>query len=132
MVITGRLRQRHPAVGVDAARAWRAGAYEVTWQVVSTDGHPVLGQYTFVWAPGDRVALVEGAEAVPDCNGTVVVGQGPVDVEEHRGGRCGLGVAVCRHLPCNALRRCGDRSLTLFRWSIRRVCTLISPEVARP
>ncbi|ROQ57164.1 hypothetical protein EDF36_2689 [Rathayibacter sp. PhB152] len=50
-----------------------AGAYEVTWQVVSTDGHPVSGQYGFDWQPGADVALAEGSESVPDCNGTVAV-----------------------------------------------------------
>lgn len=50
-----------------------AGAYEVTWQVVSTDGHPVSGQYSFDWQPAAGVALAEGSESVPDCNGTVDV-----------------------------------------------------------
>ena len=50
-----------------------AGAYEVTWQVVSTDGHPVSGQYGFDWQPGEGVALAEGSESIPDCNGTVAV-----------------------------------------------------------
>ncbi|MWV57530.1 copper resistance CopC family protein [Rathayibacter sp. VKM Ac-2754] len=50
-----------------------AGSYEVTWQVVSTDGHPVSGEYSFDWQPGAGVALAEGSESVPDCNGTVDV-----------------------------------------------------------
>lgn len=53
-----------------------AGAYEVTWQVVSTDGHPVSGQYGFDWQPADGVETAEGSEAVPDCNGTVAVSGG--------------------------------------------------------
>lgn len=56
-----------------------AGAYEVTWQVVSTDGHPVSGQYGFDWQPADGVAVAEGSEAVPDCNGTVAASSGSGD-----------------------------------------------------
>ncbi|ALS57091.1 copper resistance CopC family protein [Rathayibacter toxicus] len=52
-----------------------AGAYTVIWQVVSTDGHPVSGQYAFTWAPSDGVPLAEGSSSVPDCNGTVAVTQ---------------------------------------------------------
>ncbi|KQQ05345.1 MULTISPECIES: copper resistance CopC family protein [unclassified Rathayibacter] len=50
-----------------------AGSYDVTWQVVSTDGHPVSGQYSFDWQPGADATLAEGSESVPDCNGTVDV-----------------------------------------------------------
>lgn len=53
-----------------------AGAYEVTWQVVSTDGHPVSGRYGFDWQPAAEVELAEGSEAVPDCDGTVAVSEG--------------------------------------------------------
>lgn len=56
-----------------------AGAYEVTWQVVSTDGHPVSGQYGFDWQPAAGVAVAEGSEAVPDCNGTVTASGGSDD-----------------------------------------------------
>lgn len=54
-----------------------AGAYEVTWQVVSTDGHPVSGQYAFEWAPAEGVALAKGSTSRPDCNGTVAVPDAP-------------------------------------------------------
>ncbi|SMH29929.1 Copper-binding protein CopC (methionine-rich) [Rathayibacter oskolensis] len=50
-----------------------AGSYEVTWQVVSTDGHPVSGQYAFDWQPGADAVLAEGSDSVPDCNGTIDV-----------------------------------------------------------
>ncbi|MBF4461475.1 MULTISPECIES: copper resistance CopC family protein [unclassified Rathayibacter] len=52
-----------------------SGAYEVTWQVVSTDGHPVSGQYSFTWAPAADATLASGSSSVPDCNGTVAVSQ---------------------------------------------------------
>ena len=38
-----------------------AGAYTVEWQAVSTDGHPISGEFGFTWAPADGVALAEGA-----------------------------------------------------------------------
>jgi len=50
-----------------------AGSYDVTWQVVSTDGHPVSGEYSFEWQPADGTAVADGSETVPDCNGTVDV-----------------------------------------------------------
>ncbi|AND15617.1 copper resistance CopC family protein [Rathayibacter tritici] len=50
-----------------------AGHYEVTWQVVSTDGHPVSGQYAFDWAPTEGTTLAEGSSSIPDCNGTIAV-----------------------------------------------------------
>ena len=46
------------------------GAYTVTWQVVSTDGHPISGEWAFEWRPADGVALGTGVEA-PACGGDV-------------------------------------------------------------
>ncbi|PPF26007.1 transporter [Rathayibacter rathayi] len=63
-------------VGPEASMPLELGApgeYTVTWQVVSTDGHPVSGQYTFDWAPTEGSALAEGSRAIPDCNGTIAV-----------------------------------------------------------
>ncbi len=39
-----------------------AGTYEVVWQVVSSDGHPTSGSYTFTYSP---------AEAGPQSNHTI-------------------------------------------------------------
>lgn len=50
-----------------------AGEYTVTWQVVSTDGHPVSDTFTFDWQPADWQMLGEGSATAPDCNGTVSV-----------------------------------------------------------
>ncbi|CAN5306024.1 hypothetical protein BH11ACT4_BH11ACT4_10970 [soil metagenome] len=47
-----------------------AGQYTVLWQVVSTDGHTVSGQYDFTWAPAPGQVVSEGASTPPDCNGT--------------------------------------------------------------
>lgn len=37
------------------------GDYTVEWQAVSTDGHPISGEFGFTWAPADGVALAGGA-----------------------------------------------------------------------
>lgn len=47
-----------------------AGQYTVLWQVVSTDGHTVSGQYDFTWAPAEGQAVSTGSATPPDCNGT--------------------------------------------------------------
>lgn len=71
-----------------------AGAYEVTWQVVSTDGHPVSGQYVFDWAPAEGVALAEGATSRPDCNGTVAVSDAPGATAENAQSGSGADLAL--------------------------------------
>jgi len=43
-----------------------AGQYTVVWQLVSTDGHPLSGSYTFDWAPAEGQDLATGAET-PAC-----------------------------------------------------------------
>lgn len=45
------------------------GEYTVAWQVVSTDGHPVSGEYSFTWQPAAGQTLATGSTAVPDCGG---------------------------------------------------------------
>jgi copper resistance protein C len=42
-----------------------AGAYEVVWRIVSSDGHPVSGEYAFTYAPTDAEPA-DGA-ASPAC-----------------------------------------------------------------
>lgn len=49
------------------AQLGQAGTYTVTWQVVSTDGHPVSGEYQFEWAPADGVELAAGSASEPTC-----------------------------------------------------------------
>ncbi|BDZ63995.1 copper resistance CopC family protein [Agromyces mangrovi Wang et al. 2018] len=39
------------------------GAYEVAWQAVSTDGHPISGEFGFTWAPAAGVELGTGSDA---------------------------------------------------------------------
>jgi len=58
-----------------------AGTYTLTWQLVSTDAHPVSDSYEFEWAPeGDAVASDGSAEA-PTCEGENTVSE-PGDGEE--------------------------------------------------
>lgn len=52
------------------------GTYTVIWQVVSTDGHPISGEWTFDWQPADGVPLGTGTDA-PACGGDVASTGGP-------------------------------------------------------
>lgn len=49
------------------AQLGQPGTYTVTWQVVSTDGHPVSGEYEFEWAPADGTELAAGSASEPTC-----------------------------------------------------------------
>lgn len=42
-----------------------AGEYTVVWQLVSTDGHPLSGSYTFEWAPAEGQELAAGSPTPP-------------------------------------------------------------------
>lgn len=44
------------------------GEYTVTWQVVSTDGHPVSDSFTFDWEPAAGVDLAAGSAEPPTCS----------------------------------------------------------------
>ncbi len=54
-----------------------AGAYTVTWQVLSTDGHTVSDNYGFTWQPPAGFTPSSGSSTVPDCNGTSAVNTKP-------------------------------------------------------
>ena len=49
------------------AQLGQPGTYTVTWQVVSTDGHPVSGEYEFEWAPAAGTELAAGSASEPTC-----------------------------------------------------------------
>jgi len=49
-----------------------AGDYTLAWQVVSEDGHPVSGEFTFTWAPAAGAVTVTGEAAPPVCGVTGV------------------------------------------------------------
>ncbi|MBF4634572.1 copper resistance protein CopC [Agreia pratensis] len=43
------------------------GTYTATWQVVSSDGHPTSGSYTFEYQPVDTGNSLPGMAAAPAC-----------------------------------------------------------------
>ena len=60
-----------------AAALGAAGAYTVTWQAVSTDGHTISDSYGFTWQPPAGFSPSAGGTKVPDCNGTAAVNERP-------------------------------------------------------
>lgn len=52
------------------AQLGEPGEYTVVWQVVSTDGHSISGDFSFTWQPNADQQLAEGASTPPDCGGT--------------------------------------------------------------
>ncbi|GAB6859145.1 copper resistance CopC family protein [Microbacterium xylanilyticum] len=44
-----------------------AGTYEVLWRVVSSDGHPISGSYTFSYSPGGSATPAASGSAKPVC-----------------------------------------------------------------
>ena len=60
-----------------AAALGAAGAYTVTWQAVSTDGHTISDSYGFTWQPPAGFTPSAGATKVPDCNGTTGTNEQP-------------------------------------------------------
>ena len=47
-----------------------AGDYTVQWRVVSGDGHPVSGSWSFHWAPAPDQKLAAGSSSQPVCAGS--------------------------------------------------------------
>ena len=45
------------------------GKYTFIWQVVSSDGHPTSGEFTFEWAPEGDVTAATGSQEPGDCHG---------------------------------------------------------------
>jgi methionine-rich copper-binding protein CopC len=43
------------------------GAYLLTWQAVSIDGHTIDGQIRFTWTPDDVTEAAEGSTTAPVC-----------------------------------------------------------------
>lgn len=54
-----------------------AGAYTVFWGVVSTDGHPITGDFTFTWEPADGQELGDGFPDAPTCGSTPTASETP-------------------------------------------------------
>jgi copper resistance protein C len=61
-----------PSVSTGAALG-KPGKYTVTWQVISTDSHPVSDTYEFTWKPTDASQETAGSTTAPDCHGTRTV-----------------------------------------------------------
>ncbi|MCS4277889.1 methionine-rich copper-binding protein CopC [Mycetocola sp. BIGb0189] len=57
-----------------------AGTYTVTWQVVSTDGHPISGDFTFDWQPAAGQKLGTGQTERPVCS-SAEPGEGTVTTQ---------------------------------------------------
>ncbi|KZE92441.1 Copper transport protein YcnJ [Agromyces sp. NDB4Y10] len=55
------------------------GMYTVNWRVVSVDGHPISGTWTFEWQPVDGTALAEGSDEPGACGGTPADSPGGTD-----------------------------------------------------
>ncbi len=69
LTVSGPSMSQTAALGV-------AGSYTVLWQLVSSDGHTVSGEYPFTWAPEAGQPVSVGASIPPDCHGTTG-GQAP-------------------------------------------------------
>jgi methionine-rich copper-binding protein CopC len=57
---------------VDATMAMGAtlgepGAYTLTWQIISSDGHPASGSFGFDWAPAPDAPISDGVAQPPAC-----------------------------------------------------------------
>jgi copper resistance protein C len=65
-----------------SAQLGTPGEYTVTWQVVSTDGHPISGTWTFDWQPAEGVVLAEGSTEPGSCGGDAVVSTPDDETEE--------------------------------------------------
>ena len=48
------------------------GWYLVFWRVISVDGHPVRGAFTFAVGPRTRVSLADGVTAITDGDHGIV------------------------------------------------------------
>jgi methionine-rich copper-binding protein CopC len=61
------------------AQLGEPGEYTVVWQVVSTDGHTISGDFAFTWQPDPGQELAAGTATAPDCGGTVTGGSTQTD-----------------------------------------------------
>lgn len=60
-------------IAVEGATMWTdaalgaAGAYTISYQLVSADGHTVSGEYAFTWAPEQGQPVSQGYETAAKC-----------------------------------------------------------------
>ena len=57
-----------PTLSTDAALG-EPGQYQLVYQFVSADGHPVSDRFSFDWAPTGESAVSAGSAQPGDCNG---------------------------------------------------------------
>ncbi|MEP6481831.1 MAG: copper resistance CopC family protein [Rhodoglobus sp.] len=77
-----------------AATLGSPGDYSVIWQLVSTDGHTVSGEYPFTWAPASGQVQGTGSKTAPDCKGTAggnAPNPEPTDAGDRRESKADLG-----------------------------------------
>ncbi|GAB2476230.1 copper resistance CopC family protein [Xylanimonas ulmi] len=80
--VVGDPRVAGPTVTADLPPALPDGPYEVRWQVVSSDGHPIAGSFRFgvgadpLPAPDDAAAPSPGATASADATPSADAGSG--------------------------------------------------------
>jgi hypothetical protein len=55
------------------------GDYSLTWQVISSDGHPTSGKIAFSWNPADGEQLSAGSKTQPVCGETAITPLLPVE-----------------------------------------------------
>ncbi|MCU1635605.1 MAG: transporter [Cryobacterium sp.] len=79
------------AVAMTRAQLGDPGVYTVTWQVVSTDGHPVSGDFTFTWQPANGQSLAQGTTAPGTCGAAVAA---PAPATSAPGGQDGAPVSA--------------------------------------
>jgi methionine-rich copper-binding protein CopC len=60
VVVDGRVASTGMALG-------QPGTYTATWQVVSSDGHPTSGSYTFDYQPAETANSLPGMPTAPAC-----------------------------------------------------------------
>lgn len=72
----------------------QAGTYEVEWRVVSSDGHPISGQYEFAYEPLADAATAAGSQTSP-CADVTAAAEPTADVPDQSGGTLwGIGIGI--------------------------------------
>ncbi|GAA4491925.1 copper resistance CopC family protein [Microbacterium panaciterrae] len=71
-----------------------AGTYEVLWRVVSSDGHPISGSYTFTYAPDGSTATTTTGSAAPKCGPAGSATTAPDAPAATAGGDSGLWIGL--------------------------------------
>ncbi|MBS1908174.1 MAG: copper resistance protein CopC [Actinobacteria bacterium] len=72
-----------------------AGTYEVLWRVVSSDGHPISGSYTFAYAPDGTATAATAGSANPKCGPKAAATEAPATAASADSGLwIGLGIGA--------------------------------------